>query len=140
MFIFCFLSFFQATILVGIALLISNLITLAVANKMPRRLMLILSSFFISVALIGMGVYFHLKSLEKEACGSLRSNSSQSENPVVATICDSFLSDTSNHSVFSDEMDCAATYTQSLGKNFGTVWKNVEFTLTTRHLFRENSH
>ena len=64
-----------------------------------------------------MGVYFHLKSLEKEACGSLHSNSSQSDPTVVATICDSLLSDTSNHSVFSDETDCDATYTQSLGND-----------------------
>merc|ERR1711953_699577 len=61
---------FQATIFVGISLLISNVITLIVANKMPRRLMLILSSFGISGALIGMGVYFHFKSLELEACGT----------------------------------------------------------------------
>jgi len=60
---------FQATIFVGISLLGSNVITLLVANKMPRRLMLILSSFGISGALIGMGVYFHFKSLELEACG-----------------------------------------------------------------------
>ena len=63
------LSHFQATIFVGISLLGSNVITLLVANKMPRRLMLILSSFGISGALIGMGVYFHFKSLELEACG-----------------------------------------------------------------------
>lgn len=60
---------FQATIFVGISLLISNLITLFVANKMPRRLMLIFSSFGISGALIGMGVYFHFKTLEREICG-----------------------------------------------------------------------
>ena len=65
-----FSYYFQATIFVGISLLISNVITLIVANKMPRRLMLILSSFGISGALIGMGVYFHFKSLELEACGT----------------------------------------------------------------------
>ena len=58
----------QATIFVGIALLISNLITLIVANNMPRRLMLIFSSFGISGALIGMGVYFHFKRLEEAVC------------------------------------------------------------------------
>ncbi len=47
---------FQATIFVGIALLVSNGITLMVADKMPRRSMLILSSLGISLSLIGMGV------------------------------------------------------------------------------------
>lgn len=35
---------FMATIFVGIALLVSNTLTLAIANKTPRRLMLLLSA------------------------------------------------------------------------------------------------
>ena len=49
-------TLFQATIFVGIALLVSNGITLMVADKMPRRLMLIFSSLGISLSLIAMGV------------------------------------------------------------------------------------
>ncbi len=43
---------------------------------MPRRLMLILSSFGISAALIGMGTYFHLKRLDQSWCngGGLQAN------------------------------------------------------------------
>ena len=63
-------SFFwlQATIFLGISLVVSNLWTLFVANKMPRRAMLIFSTFGISSALIGMGVYFHFKGLEEKLC------------------------------------------------------------------------
>ena len=35
---------------------------------MPRRAMLIFSTFGISSALIGMGVYFHFKGLEEKLC------------------------------------------------------------------------
>ena len=59
---------FRATILVGVALLASNIITLVVANRMPRRLMLLLSSFGVTVTNIIMGVYFYLKTLEEESC------------------------------------------------------------------------
>merc|ERR1719376_1306695 len=47
---------FLATIIVGFALLMSNLLTVAVADKMPRRLMLLLSAFGISATLIGIGI------------------------------------------------------------------------------------
>ena len=59
---------FIATILVGIALLISNIMTLLLADKMRRRLMLILSAFGISASLFGVGAFLHLISLEKIAC------------------------------------------------------------------------
>ena len=61
----CGIFLFQATIYVGLSLVVSNFWTLFVANKMPRRLMLIFSTFGISGALIGMGVYFHFKGLEE---------------------------------------------------------------------------
>ena len=76
---------FLATIIVGVALLMSNTLTIIVADKMPRRLMLLLSgivkttrlqylyltsspfsAFGISATLIGIGVFMHLKSLEEE--------------------------------------------------------------------------
>ncbi len=47
---------------------LSGIFTLAVANRMPRRLMLLLSSFGISASLIVMGVYYYLKSLDKADC------------------------------------------------------------------------
>lgn len=56
---------FMATIFFGLALLKSNIITLLIANKMPRRLMLLTSAAGISVALIVLGVYFHLKRLAR---------------------------------------------------------------------------
>lgn len=52
---------FVANIFVGLALLASNILTLIIANKMPRRLMLLLSALGISFILIAMGVYFYLK-------------------------------------------------------------------------------
>ena len=76
--------------------------------------MLILSSFGISAALIGMGGYFHLKSLEKEICGLTNSTNSAS------TICHSYLSNYSTVSLLVNEDsddNCEAIYTQSLGKN-----------------------
>jgi len=57
-----------ATIIVGVALLLSNTLTVIVADKMPRRIMLLLSAFGISATLIGMGVFMHLKRLEEHCC------------------------------------------------------------------------
>ena len=65
-----FIDKFLGTILVGIALLISNIITLLLADKMRRRLMLIFSAFGISASLFGIGAFLHLISLEKIACCS----------------------------------------------------------------------
>jgi len=73
---------FQATIYVGLSLVVSNFWTLFVANKMPRRLMLIFSTFGISGALIGMGVYFHFKELENP--GHLKNPDSNCTN-ITAT-------------------------------------------------------
>jgi len=86
---------FQATIYVGLSLVVSNFWTLFVANKMPRRLMLIFSTFGISSALIGMGVYFHFKSLE-ENC----------QNGTIAT----------NQTAGSEGLDCEQfnNYTHSI--------------------------
>jgi len=98
---------FQATIFVGISLVVSNFWTLYVANKMPRRLMLILSTFGISGALIGMGVYFHFKGLEEDKCftegilseNATNTNYSLSQNDLTAG---------------SEDQTCHAIYTHSI--------------------------
>lgn len=93
--------------MVGIALLISNIITLFVANKMPRRLMLIFSSFGISAALIGMGVYLHLKALEKLACLEY-DHSNNFNNTTTIVNLDDEASPVSGDT-------CEAIYTHSIG-------------------------
>jgi len=101
---------FQATILVGIALLSSNLITLAVAYKMPRRLMLILSSLGISAALIGMGCYFLFKDWEKWDCQKLNNHTEIEVSIPTSKHCHNY----NNNSDFLME-NCPPTYTESIG-------------------------
>jgi hypothetical protein len=103
------LFFLKATILVGIALLISNIITLLVANRMPRRLMLILSSLGISLALIGMGAYFYLKSLDRLACGHDRS-SLNTNATASALSTDATEDEKENH-----DDKCPHYYTENIG-------------------------
>ena len=62
---------FMANIFLGLALLTSNIISLFIASKMRRRLMLLLSSMGISLSLIAMGVYFYLKSQDSSAADEL---------------------------------------------------------------------
>lgn len=108
---------FYATILVGTALLLSNLITLMVANRMPRRLMLILSSLGISLALIGMGVYFYLKTLERVACG--QDFSSSQDKTVNGTVLLNGQFESAAESLTAQDMEaeevCPAIYTESFG-------------------------
>ncbi len=59
---------FLATVFLGLALLVSNVLTLMVAGRMLRRLMLLLSAMGITVTLTLLGVYFYLKALEDNAC------------------------------------------------------------------------
>ena len=59
---------FLNNILVGLALVASNVMTLLTAPRMPRRLMLLLSSAGIAATLAVLGVYYHLRSLEQEMC------------------------------------------------------------------------
>ncbi len=59
---------FMNNILVGLALVVSNILTLIFASRMPRRAMLLLSSAGIAVTLVVLGVFFHLKALEAELC------------------------------------------------------------------------
>ena len=97
-----FIDEFKATILVGIALLISNIGTLLLADKMKRRLMLIFSAFGISVSLFGIGAFLHLISLEKIAC-------SDNVNITVQNCTDE-----SSQSVFFNSEDCPKIHTESI--------------------------
>ncbi len=111
---------FQATILVGIALLVSNIITLFAATKMPRRCMLILSSLGISLALIAMGVYFYLKTLEKTEClmNDLVANhsSSNSNNLLLSSAsAESLKSEAAEANLTDSTNNCPATYTEDIG-------------------------
>ena len=88
---------FTATIIVGIVLLFSNVITLCVASKMPRRLMLLLSSLGVSLTMVALGVYFYLKTLEHEACqqpvtpGTLNVTASTTASPGMLPVAEKFL-------------------------------------------------
>ncbi|TRY78837.1 hypothetical protein TCAL_06755 [Tigriopus californicus] len=122
---------FMATIFVGIALLISNIITLLVAGKMPRRLMLLFSSLGISVMLISMGVFFYLKTLEHSSCyDNLKSqysvmNMSADTLTDVIPVPEKFLNSESTPASTEDESlpasvikgnkDCPSIYTAHLG-------------------------
>jgi len=100
---------FQATIFLGISLVVSNLWTLFVANKMPRRAMLIFSTFGISSALIGMGVYFHFKGLEEKLClNGLSGNGTTS----ISTLSTNGTDLTTGSG--SEDLKCEAIYTHSI--------------------------
>jgi len=60
---------FYATVYVGIALLISNILTVFLAKRLPRRRMLIISALGISITLGILGMYFQLKEWT-DACRS----------------------------------------------------------------------
>ena len=98
-----FIDEFLATILVGIALLVSNIITLLLADKMRRRLMLIFSAFGISVSLFGIGAFLHLISLEKLACCT-------SVNITIQNCTD----ESSTRSVFFNSEDCPKIHTENI--------------------------
>ena len=97
-----FIDEFLATILVGIALLISNIITLLLADKMRRRLMLILSAFGISASLFGIGAFLHLISLEKIACCNSANITLQNCTQIEST-----------GSVFFNSEDCPKIHTEN---------------------------
>ncbi len=59
---------FLSNILVGVALVVSNVITLLTAARMPRRAMLLLSSAGIALTLVVLGVFFHLREMEEGMC------------------------------------------------------------------------
>lgn len=67
---------FTANIYLGAALFASNTLTLVVASKCPRRIMLLISSLGCSITLAVMGVSYHLKDREEQC-----RNSSSSESP-----------------------------------------------------------
>ena len=52
----------------GVALVVSNVITLLTAARMPRRAMLLLSSAGIALTLVVLGVFFHLREMEEGMC------------------------------------------------------------------------
>ena len=101
-----FIDKFLGTILVGIALLISNIITLLLADKMRRRLMLIFSAFGISASLFGIGAFLHLISLEKIACCSSVYNMTfqNCTDPISVT----------ETSVFFNSEDCPKIHTEHI--------------------------
>jgi len=98
---------FQATIFLGISLVVSNLWTLFVANKMPRRAMLIFSTFGISSALIGMGVYFHFKGLEEKLCLNGLSGNGTTSISTLST-------NGTDLTAGSEDLKCEAIYTHSI--------------------------
>lgn len=101
-----FIDKFLGTILVGIALLISNIITLLLADKMRRRLMLILSAFGISASLFGIGAFLHLISLEKMACCSSLYNMTLQNCTDPSSV--------SETSVFFNSEDCPKIHTENI--------------------------
>merc|ERR1719400_2046171 len=101
-----FIDEFLATILVGIALLVSNIITLLLADKMRRRLMLIFSAFGISASLFGIGAFLHLISLEKIACCS------SVYNMTLQNCTDPF--SVNETSVFFNSEDCPKIHTENI--------------------------
>jgi len=101
-----FIDEFLGTILVGIALLISNIITLVFADIMRRRLMLIFSAFGISVSLFGIGAFLHLISLEKIACCS------SVYNMTLQNCTDPF--SVNEVSLFSNADDCPKIHTENI--------------------------
>jgi hypothetical protein len=94
---------------------------MAIVDRLPRRVLLLMSSLGISVCNIGMGVQFYLKHLEQIAC---------SETNVSSMLYDS-LNSTS---------DCPNIYTENI------TWLPLLillvyifcFSLVSRHLFAKS--
>ena len=76
---------FTANIYVGAALFASNGLTLLVAGRCPRRIMLLVSSLGCAVTLAVMGVSYHLKGLEDSCKNSL--NSSLNSIEEISNAC-----------------------------------------------------
>jgi len=57
---------FTATVYLGVALLVSNLLTVLLAHKLPRRLMLMISSLGIAATLAVMGLTYQIKDWETD--------------------------------------------------------------------------
>lgn len=66
---------FTANIYLGAALFASNGLTLLVAGRCPRRIMLLVSSLGCAITLAVMGVSYHLKDLEDNCKNSSSLNS-----------------------------------------------------------------
>ena len=108
-----FINEFKATILVGIALLVSNIGTLLVADKMWRRLMLILSAFGVTVSMIGIGAFLHLVRLERLEC-EINGNATTDATNILSA------NDTCNNtsiteSDFFNSEDCPKIHTEGIG-------------------------
>ena len=71
---------FTANIFLGCALFVSNVLTLVVASRCPRRIMLLVSSLGCALTLAVMGVSFELKEIEEEC-----RNSSSVKTPHLNT-------------------------------------------------------
>ena len=71
---------FTANIFLGCTLFVSNVLTLVVASRCPRRIMLLVSSLGCALTLAVMGVSFELKEIEEEC-----RNSSSVKTPHLNT-------------------------------------------------------
>jgi len=79
---------FLATIFLGTALFISNIVTMAVAGKFPRRFMMLASSFGVALTLAILGFCFQVREWEKHCFTDINVcvDLTQGENSTVSEI------------------------------------------------------
>lgn len=59
------------TIIVGSVLLVSTILGTLLVDRLGRKILLVLSSFFMTIMLVSLGVYFYLLDAESDAVDSL---------------------------------------------------------------------
>ena len=81
---------FTANILLGLALFGSNILTLVIAGKCPRRIMLLISSLGCSLTLAVMGVSYQIRDWEEDCRkqnGSGYGMENQSDTSLTPDLC-----------------------------------------------------
>jgi len=81
------LDMFLSQILLGCALFASNTLTLVIAGKLPRRLMLLTCSLGLSLSLAVMGICYQIDDWEKSCEKELKINNSEMNQTELSLTC-----------------------------------------------------
>lgn len=81
------LDMFLSQILLGCALFASNTLTLIIAGKLPRRVMLLACSLGLSLSLAVMGFCYQIDDWEKNCFNDTKTNNSEMEEADVTLTC-----------------------------------------------------
>jgi len=81
------LDMFLSQILLGCALFASNTLTLIIAGKLPRRVMLLACSLGLSISLAVMGVCYQIDDWQTECFNEAKTNNSENEEIELTLQC-----------------------------------------------------